>query len=138
MLVIDSSVVLATVFPDEASDYAEKVLKQLEEGKITGCVPVIFHLEITNVLSMAKRRMRLTESEMIEGLEAIGMLPLHVDPGASHAATMEQIYLLMQKHQLTAYDASYLELALRRDLPLATLDKSLGAASCEENLTYCL
>ena len=136
MLVVDSSVILATVLPDETDQTAEAVLEQLEQGSLTACVPALFYLEVINVIAMATRRGRLTQPQAVEGVEAIRELPLLVDTAAYDPRIMEPVYRIMKEHRLTSYDAVYLELALRRNLPLATLDNALRAASGRVNLYY--
>lgn len=138
MLVIDSSVILASVLPDEESHYADEVLKRLEAGSIIGCVPALFHLEIANVLHFAERRRRITSEQTKQGIEAIGFLPLSVDTEAAFPITIPSIHSAMQTHNLTAYDASYLELALRRHFPLATLDSALRTACQQVGVLFSL
>ena len=136
MLVIDSSVILAAVLPDEESHYAEVVLDQLEEGAIAAHVPALFHLEAANVLAMTQRRQRINARQAIQGMQAIGCLPLAVDTEASFPPAIERMVPLINTYHLTAYDACYLELALRRQFQIATLDKSLRAAAEQEKVYY--
>lgn len=136
MLVVDSSVILAVVLPDEESDYADTVLRQMEEGSVVAYVPTLFHLETANVLAMAQRRQRLKSEEVLQGMKVIGLLPLLVDTEASFPSTVERIATLMTSYRLTAYDACYLELAVRRRFSLATLDQPLRAAAGREGACY--
>lgn len=136
MIVVDSSVILATVLPDEQSHYAEDVLNQLEEGHISAYVPALFHLEAANVLAITQRRQRITAKQAIQGMQIIGCLPLAVDTEASFPPAIQRMVPLINTYHLTAYDACYLELALRRQFKIATLDKSLQAATEQEGVYY--
>ncbi len=91
-------------------------------------VPALWHLEIANVLIQAEKRGRITESGVFERIDLFQHLPLHTDHQAASSA-MPAIASLAKTHRLTAYDATYLELALRRGIPLATKDNALITAS---------
>jgi predicted nucleic acid-binding protein len=123
--VLDCSVALAWVLPDESSAYADGLLDRLvAEGAV---VPPVWPLELGNVLLTALRQRRIRQSELAPTIERLARLPIEVDIGATDHA-LAGVLVLAGQHGLTTYDASYLELAQRRNLPLATLDKKLRAA----------
>jgi predicted nucleic acid-binding protein len=123
--VLDSSVALAWVLPDEGNSYADRLLERLiAEGAV---VPPIWPLEIGNVLLVALRRGRIRQEEFEAIVERLTRLPIEVDIEATDHA-LAGILLLAAQFGLTTYDAAYLDLAQRRSLPLATLDKRLRDA----------
>lgn len=107
--------------------YADSILQQLEVGSGTAIVPVLWRYEVSAVLSRAQIKGLLTADKAAEFLEDIAALNIIVDAeSADHVLT--DVYHLATRYRLTAYDASYLELALRRALSLATLDVELQVA----------
>ncbi|SKA96877.1 Predicted nucleic acid-binding protein, contains PIN domain [Thiothrix eikelboomii] len=122
MFVLDCSVALAWCFEDESSDYADKVLDCLEEQ--TALVPRLWHLEVLNVLVVGERRQRIQPPELQDFLKLLTALDIQTD---KYSPIIEDnaLFHLAQTHQLSAYDATYLALALREKLPLATQDKRL-------------
>lgn len=123
--VLDCSVALAWVLPDEGSVYADALLDRLvAEGAV---VPPVWPLEVGNVLLVALRRRRIRQTEFESTVERLRRLPIEVDIGTTDHA-LAGVLVLAAQHGLTTYDAAYLELAQRRRLPLATLDKPLRAA----------
>jgi len=131
-IVIDASVALAWVFGDERHDAAWQVLERLREEP--GWVPAHFHLEVGNGLLTALRRGCLTPEETRTAIVALGALPIEVDPETPGRALTDALALAAQ-YGLTTYDAAYLELAIRRGLPLATLDARLVSAAQPEGVT---
>ncbi len=124
--VIDASVALSWCLPDEVNDYARRVLIALRSDR--GFYPPIWPVEVINALIVAKRRARLSDAEINRAatlLGSIGFEPLTIDLVES----LGQIRRLSEAHGLTTYDASYLHLALREGLPLATIDDRLGVAA---------
>ena len=123
--VLDSSVALAWVLPDEGNPYADELLERLiSEGAV---VPPIWPLEIGNVLLIALRRRRIQQEEFETMVERLARLPIEVDTESTDHA-LAGVILVAARLGLTTYDAAYLDLAQRRNLPLATLDKRLRAA----------
>ena len=123
--VLDSSVALAWVLPDEGNAYADALLERLiAEGAV---VPPIWPLEIGNVLLVALRRGRIRQEEFEAMVERLRRLPIEVDIEATDHA-LAGVLVLAAQLGLTTYDAAYLDLAQRRTLPLATLDKRLRTA----------
>jgi predicted nucleic acid-binding protein len=123
--VLDCSIVLAWYFADEADPYADAVAKAL--AKATAIVPSLFHLELANILVVGERRGRSTEAQATAFLKRVAGLPIEVDSETTAHAWSETIGLA-RTHGLSAYDAAYLELALRESVPLATLDDLLASA----------
>jgi predicted nucleic acid-binding protein len=124
--VLDSSVALAWLLPDEQGSPADELANRLEEGAV--CAPALWPLEVGNALITAQRRKRLTERETELLLRTVQTLPVDLDTksaGDSFAA----VTACARKLGLTTYEAAYLELAQRRGLPLATLDQRLADAA---------
>ena len=128
--VVDNSVVMAWCFADEENDYADFVLGSLENN--VAIVPAIWPLEIGNVLVVAERRKRLSEADSVRFLSLVKNLPISVEQETPNRM-MKEILAIARHHQLSTYDASYLDLAMHRDLPLATQDAALirAAKSCQ-------
>jgi predicted nucleic acid-binding protein len=124
--VLDASVTLAWLLPDETSKMADELIGRLD--KATAFVPAVWPLEIGNVLIIATRRGRMAQQEAHRLLDTLQILPVEVDQ-APPGRMIERVIDMANEHGLTAYDAAYLELAERHDLPLATLDKRLAAAA---------
>jgi len=125
-LVLDSSIALCWCFEDEASEATDRLLERLRTEP--ALVPNLWHLEIANVLALAERRRRITAADIAEYLALLGDLELRVDETTS-AHAFGRVLDLARRERLTAYDASYLELAMRLGVPLATKDGALGAAA---------
>jgi predicted nucleic acid-binding protein len=129
--VLDASVALARVLPDEGSSYADELLERLiAEGAV---VPPIWPLEIGNVLLVGLRRGRIRHDEFETVVERLARLPVEVDIEATDHA-LAAVLLLAAQLGLTTSGAAYLDLAQRRNLPLATLDKRLRAACATAKL----
>jgi len=125
-VVVDASLALAWCFPDEGSEYADGVLVSLE-GK-TILVPSVWGLEIANAVLVSERRKRLSQPEIRQFTTLLEGLRVVQDTRAV-AELVRDVLPLARAHQLSAYDAAYLELAIRHDAPLATLDGKLRAAA---------
>lgn len=124
--VLDCSVAVAWCFQDEADPATDALIGQLtQDGAI---VPDIWRMEFLNVLLQAERRGRISEADVTARLHLFRQLPISSDR-ESGPATDSHILDLARMNRLTAYDASYLELAMRRALPLATKDRALRDAA---------
>jgi predicted nucleic acid-binding protein len=121
--VLDASVAVAWCFEDEATSFTEGVLDLISFGA-EAFVPSIWPCEIANALLAAERRKRIALARVTALLARIAGLPIQVRPGESKQA-FEQILPLARQQALSQYDASYLELAMREGMPLATLDGKL-------------
>jgi predicted nucleic acid-binding protein len=124
--VIDASVALAWCFEDEATALADSVLSRLSEEE--GVAPSIWPLEVANGLRSAERRGRIDEREIPAAVRLIAALPIEVVPTGLEQALVD-VLPLARAAVLSTYDAAYLDLALRRGLPLATVDEYLRQAA---------
>jgi len=131
-IVVDSSVTLAWAYSEETTSAVDEVLRDVIANG--AWVPGIWRLEVANALLIGVRRGRADAAFMATTLADLANLPIRDDPDTSlHAwGTTAR---LAERHNLTSYDASYLELALRRSLPLATLDRQLRAAAAAESVS---
>ena len=126
--VLDASVALAWVLDRNADPYAVLVQQRVQAGE-RAIVPVLWQLEVTNVLAMVLRRGVLTADEVEEGLRYFeGFLTAQAEV-VSTLPGMREILRLARELDLTSYDALYVDLARREGLPLATLDKGLRVAA---------
>jgi predicted nucleic acid-binding protein len=124
--ILDASVALSWCFADEATPTSKHLLRQLETS--IAHVPAVWRLEVGNALLSAIRRQRLTPADATEFLFLVDQLNIEIDLAMSERANHE-IFFLAQAQELTTYDAAYLDLAMRRALPLATRDHALIAAA---------
>jgi len=124
--VLDCSITMAWCFEDESDDYTDGVLEDLKNT--TAVVPAIWPLEVANVLLLAKKNKRITEVQAASFIDALLALPIVVDQSTTSRA-MHSILVLAGQSDLTIYDAAYLELAIREEVPLLTLDKALIKAA---------
>ena len=130
--VVDNSVVMSWCFKDETNLYADAVLDILSEA--TAIVPSIWPLEVVNVLLAAERRKRLKQADSVRFITLLSQLPIVVEHEWPEK-TMKDLLALGRANRLTSYDASYLDLAMRKDCPIATLDKKLMQAAVEIDVT---
>jgi predicted nucleic acid-binding protein len=126
-LVLDASVTMAWCFEADATPYTEQILGRLEEGE-QAWVPALWKLEVVNALLKAKRQGRVTVERAKEFLGELLDLAIEIDNECLVKADNE-IFQLGLEHQLSSYDAAYLELAQRRKLPRATEDNNLVLAA---------
>jgi predicted nucleic acid-binding protein len=125
-VVLDCSVALNWIMPDENSPLADMLLDRVAVGG--AIVPPLFRIEVGNALLLAVRRKRIASDFCSRAFERIGALPLDLDSqGADYVWTT--CMDLAATHGLSLYDATYLELAKRLRLPLATLDARLAEAA---------
>lgn len=126
-IVLDCSITMAWILPDESmTEKANEILSSLNVTRVK--VPTLWPLEVSNVLCLAERQKKLSALEVAEFKEFLASLPIHIDNGTALRA-MGSIYTLAKTEQLTIYDAAYLEIAVRENLPLATFDKALKKAA---------
>jgi predicted nucleic acid-binding protein len=125
-IVIDASVALAWCFPDEASNYADAVLVAVEDRTLI--VPAVWSLEITNALLVGERRKRIRQPEVGRFVELLKGLSIYED-GQRFADTVGNVLPLAREYDRSAYDAAYLDVAVRHGRPLATLDATLQKAA---------
>jgi predicted nucleic acid-binding protein len=117
---------MAWSFEDETNAYADAVLDQLATTR--AIVPALWPLEVANALLMGERRRRATEADTLKWIGILAGLPIAID-GETNVHAWSDTLNLARRHNLSAYDAAYLELAMRRGLPLATLDEQLKVAA---------
>lgn len=127
-VVIDSSAAGAWVLPDEVSDAAQALYLQAMEPDSPFHVPLLWSWEMGNMLVMGVKRDRIDAEQMEQGLALLDGLQIQVD-GPLSAHRQAQIARLALAHELTFYDATYLELVLRLNGQLASQDKKLIAAA---------
>jgi len=126
MAVIDASIALAWCFDDEATPSTDALLDRVRiEGAVT---PDLWRLELSNVLLQAERRGRISASDVARRLELIDTLAISTDDETTRRAWRD-VLTLARSERLTTYDASYLELAIRRGVSLFTLDGDLAGAA---------
>jgi predicted nucleic acid-binding protein len=126
MIVLDTSVTMAWFFPDETSPYADAVLDYLHSSR--ALVPALWPFEVANVLLIGERRQRAIPMQSDQFVQLLSTLPIDIEPRAL-TDLLVTLLPLARRLTLSAYDAAYLDLALRLELPLATLDTRLIAAA---------
>ena len=124
--VMDCSVTMAWVFPDEADERTDALREMLLTD--LAIVPGLWSVEVGNVLLVATRRGRIHARDWNRIQRALAALPIEIDPETPERIWQSVLPLALE-HKLSAFDAVYLELAARHKLPLATLDKQLRAAA---------
>jgi len=129
--VVDSSAALAWVYSEETTEAIFEVLARLTDRR--AWVPALWRLEVANVLEMNVRRGRHDAAFRDAALADLAVLPISIDAETDRQAWGATVRLAA-RHRLTVYDAAYLELAQRRGLPLATLDKELRDAATAEGV----
>ena len=125
--VVDASVALCWYFEDQKTEYSEAVFECLARGD-EALVPVIWPLEVINSLVVAARQKAISAAQLENFVADLKELPIEVDlegVGRSYSSILR----ISRQHQLSSYDAAYLDLALVEGLPLATGDKNLRAAA---------
>lgn len=134
MFALDCSVTMAWIFDDEDDPRAAAVRDRLD-GDVA-VAPSIWPLEVGNALLVAERRERVSRAEAMRFLEVLRQLPIEVDATQAMAA-VDRALQIARDTGLSAYDASYLELAARLGVPLATLDQRLASAAARVGVALC-
>jgi predicted nucleic acid-binding protein len=124
--VLDASATLSWCFEEQPEDLTRWMLRALKERG--ALVPAIWTLEVPNVLFTAERRGRIGRVEVARFIEMLRGLPIAVST-QEHGLIPDPILALSHGHQLTTYDAAYLDLALRQGASLATFDRALRKAA---------
>jgi len=132
LFVLDCSMAMSWCFSDERSDYSDRVLASLQTDE--AIVPSIWILEILNVLLVAERANRLREADSSRFLQLISELPIS-EIASSSRSESSMILTLARQNNLSSYDASYLELAIREGVPMATQDRRLIEACRKSGVT---
>lgn len=123
-IVVDNSVVVGWLLPTQATAYTRRILERVRRER--PIVPSLWVPEIANALLTALRRGMLRRAEVFGLLRQIEKFSIEVDYSP---LALRSVVELGERHRLTAYDATYLELAVRRGLPLATRDTRLARAA---------
>lgn len=124
--VLDVSVTMAWCFEDESSDDTWRLLDRLADD--TALVPGIWAAEVANVLLVAERQKRLARAQSWAFAARLLSLPILVEEAAP-SRLLSDVLTLGRETGLASYHAMYLDLAIRHDLPLATLDRALRTAA---------
>lgn len=125
--VLDASVTMSWAFQDEATAYTTAVFARLQTDRAE--VPTVWPLEVANVLVLGERRRRISPPDVARFVQTLRSLPIDIENQRGLTLAFGPVLDLARAHGLSAYDASYLELADRRGLPLATQDTRLQAAA---------
>jgi len=134
VFVLDCSVTMAWIF-DDAEDPLAAAVRDRLAGDVA-LAPSIWPLEVGNALLAAERRERVSRAEALRFLEVLGQLPIEVDATEVMVAPERTLQIALETG-VSAYDASYLELAARFGVPLATLDRRLAAAAVQVGVALC-
>ena len=129
--VLDCSVACAWLLDDESVPGSDTVLKRV--GTYGASAPGLLWAELRNALVMAERRGRLAPAQSEAALAAIEDLDIELDHAPDGATTLR----LAREHQISVYDALYLELAVRQRRELATVDRALQRAAESEGVGIC-
>ncbi|MCX6577323.1 MAG: type II toxin-antitoxin system VapC family toxin [Candidatus Aminicenantes bacterium] len=130
--VIDNSVVMSWCFRDQANPYADSILERLSAA--VAYVPSVWSLEVVNVLLSAERKKYIGQADSVRFISLLSQLPIFVEYESPEKA-MKDLLGLARAHNLSSYDSSYLDLAMRKGLPLATLDEKLRKAAANTNVS---
>ena len=129
--VLDASIALSWCFEDEGGAYAVAVLESLQASEAVASS--LWPLEVVNGLVTAERKQRIDAAAAQRFGRLLLALPIAIERVARRRAFAD-VHALARRHRLTSYDAAYLELAMRLNLPLASLDEDLNAAADEEGV----
>jgi predicted nucleic acid-binding protein len=132
-LVLDASTALTWCFPDEKAQKAQEISERIAAGEAV-TVPAFWRHEVLNALLVGERRKRITPELIQAFIEELNAMPIDVDAHTTAATVFTVTHSLCRKHRLTAYDAAYLELAIREGRSLATMDDDLRRAALAENV----
>ena len=123
-MVLDNSVVCGWLLENQATPYSDGIAQRLQDDQAVA--PPLLRLEYANVLRTACKRGRLTAQQAQDAIAQLAELPVEIDAELPDAA---QLLALALRYDLSSYDATYLDLALRRQLPVATQDVALAQAA---------
>ena len=126
--VLDNTVAMAWCFTDEATEFTESLLGHLSNLTDTAIVPALWLYEVVNVTELAVRKGRITAEKAHAFLESLADLPIEIE-NPTVPQMLGSVRALVRQYNLTAYDAAYLELAIRHNLQIATSDKALVKAA---------
>lgn len=132
--VLDNTVTMAWCFTEEATEFTKTLLSRLSNLTDSAVVPALWLYEVANVVELAVRKGRMPGEKGLAFLESLADLPIEVE-NPSRRQVFVAVRTLAGQHQLTAYDAAYLELAIRHNLPIASLDRALSRAALAAGLS---
>lgn len=132
-IIVDASVSLAWALPDETSSYADAVLNVVEQEGLL--VPELWAREVGNGLAISHIRKRITKADETAFLLSLSCLTIEVEVSAPPVTAIQNGVAAALRYGLTAYDAAYVDLALRENLPLATLDAAMRKAASAVGVT---
>ena len=137
-IVVDSSFIMSSILSDEQRLELEKIYNMITDNSYKVFAPSIFYLECENVLISSIKRNRIPKTAYENYMRLIGLLPINID---YFSASKESTYIIGKiatEYDLTSYDASYLELALRINGQIGTLDKKLANSCGRANIELLL
>ena len=132
--VLDNTVAMAWCFTEEATEFTKTLLSRLSNLTDSAVVPALWLYEVANVVELAVRKGRIPGEKALAFLDSLADLPIEVE-NPSRTQVFVTVRTLAGQYQLTGYDAAYLELAIRHQLPLASLDKALSRAALAAGLS---
>ena len=124
-IVVDCSFIMSSILPDENEDKIENIFYGIAKNQYKVYVPSIFYLECTNVLLSSLNSKRIAQDSFEEYTELLSLLPITLDKFCTTPESLYSIGNLAKKYNLTSYDASYLDVAMRMEASVATLDREL-------------
>ncbi|WP_410521148.1 type II toxin-antitoxin system VapC family toxin [Candidatus Tisiphia endosymbiont of Ditula angustiorana] len=124
-LVVDCSFIMSSILSDEQQLKVDNIYHQISNKVYNIFAPAVFFLECNNVLISSLKKQRITKSNYEEYLHLLNTLPINIDKFCSSPESLHTIAKIATKYGLTSYDASYLELSLRLEAKIATLDNNL-------------
>jgi predicted nucleic acid-binding protein len=123
-LILDNSVVCGWLLANQATPYSDAIATRLLDDR--AAAPALLRLEYTNVLRTACKRGRINVQQAQDALAELAAIPIDIDVDPPNAG---QVLALALRYDLSSYDAAYLDLALRRQWPIATQDEALAEAA---------
>lgn len=133
-LVVDCSFFMSSILPDETQNKVEEIFYRISQREFIVYVPSIFYLKCSNVLVSSLSRNRITKESFEEYSNLLKLMPITVDKFSATTESIYSISRLANKYNLSSYDASYLDLAIRLEASIASLDKKLLDACTKANI----
>lgn len=133
-LVVDCSFFMSSILPDETQNKVEEIFYRISQREFIVYVPSIFYLECSNVLVSSLSRNRINQKSFEEYSNLLKLMPITVDKFSATSESIYSITRLANKHNLSSYDASYIDLAIRLEASIASLDKKLLDACAKANI----
>jgi len=137
-LVVDCSFFMSSILPDEIQNKVEEIFYRISQREFIVYVPSIFYLECSNVLVSSLSRNRINQESFEEYSNLLKLMPITVDKFSATTESIYSISRLANKYNLSSYDASYLDLAIRLEASISSLDKKLLDACAKANIPFVL